>query len=298
MDANYGRGPSIQVRLVLAVISAIALLFVSANVPQFAPVKTVLNTVISPLYYLASLPERGLNTISDWVISRHTLHAENDRLRHQHLLDSEQLQRFSHLKRENQRLRALLSSPVQDDARRMVAEVLSVHDDPYRHLLEINRGTAQGVYVGQPVLDDSGVVGQIVEVGAISARVLLIADHRHAIPVRVARNDVRSVAAGTGSLDALQLQHVAHSTDIRVGDMLVSSGLGGRFPEGYPVARVNEVNIDEGQPFTEVKAKPVAALDRIRYVLLVWPKNSEFPELKVGEPTAPEAPATSTKEEP
>lgn len=288
MDPINGRGPSIQARLVLAILGAIVLILVTRNVPQFSAVRTVLNTLVSPLHYLAGAPERGLNGLSDWLISRHRLIQENDRLVHQHLLDSERLERFDHLARENQRLRALLESPVQEDARKMVAEVLAVHDDPYRHLLEIDRGSMQGVYVNQPVLDDRGVVGQIVEVGALTARVLLIADHRHAIPVRVARNDVRSVAAGTGTLDSLQLQHVAHSTDIKVGDLLVSSGLGGRFPEGYPVARVVQVDLDEGQPFTRVLAKPVAALDRVRYVLLIWPKNNQFPELDSGEPSLPD----------
>ena len=184
---------------------------------------------------------------------------------------SERLQRFEHLRQENERLRALLGSPAYQDSLKMVAEVMEVASDPSHHYVVLNRGSRSGVFVGQPVVDAQGVVGQVVQVSEMTSRVLLLSDVSHGLPVRITRNDVRLVANGTGELDEIELRHVAKSTDIRVGDLLVTSGLGNRFPEGYPVARVVEVFTEDGQSYARVTAQPLAALDRIRYLLLIWP---------------------------
>ena len=181
------------------------------------------------------------------------------------------LQRFEHLRQENDRLRGLLGSPVHMDSKKVVAEVMEVASDPFHQYVVLNRGSRSGVFVGQPVVDAQGVVGQVVQVSELTSRVLLLSDTSHGIPVRITRNDVRMMAIGTGSLDELELRHVAKSTDVRAGDLLVSSGLGKRFPEGYPVARVMSVEKDDGKNYATVIAQPLAALDRIRYLLLIWP---------------------------
>jgi rod shape-determining protein MreC len=137
----------------------------------------------------------------------------------------------------------------------------------------INRGANDGVFEGQPVLDEKGIVGQILHVGTTSSRVLLITDLSNAIPVRIKRNGVRLVATGSGQIDRLTHNFVPHSTDIHQGDLLVTSGLGGKFPEGYPVARVVSVKQDESRPFARVVSKPVAQIDRLRYLLLLWPEK-------------------------
>lgn len=153
----------------------------------------------------------------------------------------------------------------------MVVEVMEVASEPSHHYVVLNRGSRSGVFVGQPVVDAQGVVGQVVQVSEMTSRVLLVSDVSHGLPVRITRNDVRLIANGTGELDEIELRHVAKSTDIRVGDLLVTSGLGNRFPEGYPVARVMKVFTEDGQSYTRVTAQPLAALDRIRYLLLIWP---------------------------
>ena len=134
----------------------------------------------------------------------------------------------------------------------------------------INKGAIDGVYLSQPVIDDKGIVGQVMEVGSTNSRVLLIADVTHAIPVRALRNDIRFIATGSGALNELYLEHVPHSVDIKAGDVLISSGLGKIFPEGYPVGTVKEVRRDESRPFSIVTVTPMAKLDRLKYLLLLW----------------------------
>ncbi|MBY5922495.1 rod shape-determining protein MreC [Ferrimonas balearica] len=273
MKPFFLRGLSLQYRLLLAVLFCLALVLLN---DKLAPARAMLTTLVSPIQYLAAMPSALLDNLSRNLATRQTLLAENDALHQQQLLISERLQRLEHLEQENQRLRTLLDSPTRQDSRRMVAEVMSVDQDPFKHLVLIDKGSRQGVYVGQPVLDGKGVVGQVVEVGQTTSRILLISDLTHAIPVRVARNDVRAVAHGSGRTDLLELSHVAMNTDIEVGDWLNTSGLGGRFPEGYPVARVTEVERTEGQTFAIVRAEPSADLDRLRYLLLLW--TEEAPE--------------------
>lgn len=272
MKPFFVRGFSIQLRLCLAVILSIAL--IAAN-HRLEPVRQSLSTILSPIQFLANIPETILNWSASHLATRLSLVEQNQQLLNQQLLMSERLQRFDHLRQENERLRSLLGSPVHMDERKIVAEVMEVASDPYHHYVVLNRGTSSGVYVGQPVVDAFGVVGQVIQVSKFTSRVLLVSDISHGLPVRVSRNDVRLVANGTGLLDEIELKHVAKSTDVKVGDLLVTSGLGKRFPEGYPVARVTSVVRDDGQSYAHVFATPLAALDRIRYVLLLWPDGQQ-----------------------
>ena len=175
----------------------------------------------------------------------------------------------------------------------MVAELLSVDSDPFSHQVLINKGALDGVYNGQPVINDQGVIGQVLHVGSTTSRVLLITDSSHGIPVRVLRNDLRAIASGSGELDKLELRNLPRNTDVQVGDLLVTSGLGGRFPEGYPVATVTRSDYVEGKPFAQVEAKPLVALDRLRYLLLLW--TDKKPEVHDDEeaPTPAAAPAVA-----
>lgn len=268
MKPIFVRGISNQFRLTLAIILSVILL--AAN-HRLEPARESLSTALSPIQYLASVPSAILDWSSESFATRNMLALQNKELLRQQLLMSERLQRFEHLRQENERLRALLGSPAYQDSRKMVAEVMEVASDPSHHYVVLNHGSRSGVFVGQPVVDAQGVVGQVVQVSEMTSRVLLLSDVSHGLPVRITRNDVRLVANGTGELDEIELRHVAKSTDIRVGDLLVTSGLGNRFPEGYPVARVMEVLTEDGQSYARVTAQPLAALDRIRYLLLIWP---------------------------
>lgn len=268
MKPIFARGISNQFRLTLAVIMSVILLV--AN-DRLEPVRNSLSSLLSPLQYVANIPGALLDLSAESLATRNMLAKQNKELLRHQLLMSERLQRFEHLRQENDRLRGLLGSPVHMDAKKVVAEVMEVASDPFRQYVVLNHGSRNGVFVGQPVVDAQGVVGQVVQVSELTSRVLLLSDTSHGIPVRITRNDVRLMAFGTGVLDELELRHVAKSTDIRVGDLLVSSGLGKRFPEGYPVARVMSVEKDDGKNYATVIAQPLAALDRIRYLLLLWP---------------------------
>lgn len=173
-------------------------------------------------------------------------------------------------KQENARLRELLGLPLRRDEQKMVTQVISTVNDPYSDQVVIDKGSVNGVYEGQPVISDKGVVGQVVAVAKMTSRVLLICDATHALPIRVLRNDIRVIAAGNGCTDDLQLEHLPANTDIRVGDVLVTSGLGGRFPEGYPVGVVSSVKLDTQRAYTVIQARPTAGLQRLRYLLLLW----------------------------
>ena len=272
MKPIFVRGVSNQFRLTLAIILSVALL--AAN-HRLDPIRQSLSSVLSPLQYLANVPGVMLDWSAEAFATRNMLELQNKELLRQQLVMSERLQRFEHVRQENERLRALLGSPVHMDSRKVVAEVMEVASDPFRQFVVLNHGSQTGVYVGQPVVDAQGVVGQVIEVSEFTSRVLMVSDTTHGIPVRVTRNDVRAIANGTGDIDQIELRHVAKSTDIIAGDLLVTSGLGNRFPEGYPVARVISVSRDDGQSYAVINAQPLAALDRIRYVLLIWPDETK-----------------------
>ena len=237
---------------------------------SLATTRSFLNVLAAPIYWLADIPARALEWSQTNIQSRSQLLEENEKLNRENLVLEGRSHQMAALRAENVRLRSLLNSAalVQDDV--LVAELIGVSPDPMRHQLILNKGSRDKVYTGQPLIDADGLLGQVVAVSERSSRVLLITDSTHAIPVQVNRNGVRVIAEGTGALGALEIHHVAATTDIEEGDLLVTSGLGGRFPVGYPVAVVTKIERDPGQSFATVEARPSAALDRSRYVLLVF----------------------------
>jgi rod shape-determining protein MreC len=209
------------------------------------------------------------------LTSEKDLRAENERLKIEVLIYQRKQQQMAALAAENVRLRQLLNGKDMLQDRVLIAELMGVSPNPLSHIVMINRGSREGVYEGQPVLDAFGLMGQVVEVDEDTSRVLLISDSTHAIPVQVNRNGVRAIAEGTGDLNRLSLRHVSINADIREGDILVSSGLGERFPVGYPVAEVEQVVRNSGQAFARVIARPMARLDRSRHVLLVFDTHTQ-----------------------
>ena len=274
MKPIFKRGPSLEARLMIVVVLSLALLVSDGLYGIFSPVRSVLTTFVSPIQYIASLPASLLNASSNRIISQEELIAENDLLIQQMMALQADNQRYQSLLAENEQLRKLLDAPVQTALPKTVAELMAVDNNPYSLQVLINKGSLSGVYNSQPVIDDQGIVGQIVDVAQTTSRVLLVSDLSHAIPVRILRNNLRLIANGSGELNALNVRHVAHSADIAEGDILVTSGLGNIFPEGYPVAVIASVVRDEGQPFATVKATPLARLDRLRYLLLLGRENT------------------------
>ncbi|OOF35538.1 rod shape-determining protein MreC [Rodentibacter heidelbergensis] len=279
MKPIFGKAPPLGVRLTLAIIASISLILADGQ-NSMNQARSVMETTVSGLYYLANSPRTVLDSVSDNFVDTNKLQIENKVLREQLREKNADLLLLDQLKVENQRLRLLLNSPLRTDEYKKIAEVLTAETDVYRQQIVINQGEKDGAYVGQPVIDEKGVIGQIISVGAETSRVLLLTDVTHSIPVQVLRNDVRVIASGTGHTDELTLENVPRSVDIEKDDLLVTSGLGRRFIEGYPVAIVQSVSRDGSNYFATVKAKPLASLDRLRYVLLLWPSSLDMSKVK------------------
>ncbi len=234
-------------------------------------VRSALSTLVYPLQYVVNIPIDAAEWISNSLVTRKKLMDENERLKQQHLLLSSKLQRFEILESENERLRRLLESSFRLNDKVLVAELIEVHLQSYRRQIVINKGKREGAYDGQPIVDSSGIMGQIIHVGPFSSTVLLITDPNHALPVQVNRNGLRAIAVGTGQDDRLLLEHLPTNADIRVGDLIISSGLGRRFPSGYPVGQIEKIVLDPGESFAKVMIRPSAQLAQSREVLMVWP---------------------------
>jgi len=269
MNPIFNQGISPAQRLSFVLICSAALIFFDHKMASFETARGYLQTLVSPLQYMANAPKQMMTWASENIVIRRQLMKENQDFRENELFFHEQAMQLNMVRQENERLRSLLTSPVRGEIKKMFAEILSVDSDPYSHQVVINRGTNDGVYEGQPVLDEKGIVGQILHVGVSSSRVILISDISHAIPVRIQRNGLRLVASGSGQIDRLIHNFVPHSADVKKGDLLVTSGLGGKYPEGYPVSRVVLVRTDESREFATIYSKPVAQIDRLRYMLLL-----------------------------
>ena len=235
--------------------------------------RATLSLVVYPIRYLVNMPADMGNWASDAFKSRKTLQAENLDLKTKNDLLKAELQKFNYVKTENLHLRALLKSSKKFASRVLIAELLSVDLDPYKRQVVINKGSRDGVYPGQPMVDAQGVMGLITHVGLFTSTALLITDPNHALPIQLLRNGLRAIASGTGAANRIEVDNIPNNADIKVGDEFVSSGLGCVFPTGYPAGRIVEINTDPSLPFAQVIAEPAAALDRSREVLLVWPTD-------------------------
>jgi len=236
-------------------------------------IRAGLSVLIYPLQYMVDLPVSASSWVGENLSSRETLLEENARLRLQHTLFKAQLQKLLSLKMENARLRELLKSSRKVSERVLIGELLAVDLEPFTRQIVVNKGSRDQVFLGQPVVDADGAFGQVVHLGPFSSTVMLITDANHAIPVQVNRNGLRAIALGTGAPDSLSIPYLPMSADIVEGDLLTTSGLGGRFPPGYPVARVTKVDKDPTQPYATILAQPTAQLEQAREILLVWPKD-------------------------
>ena len=288
-------------RVIAAIVVSLALMVIDHRQHHLETVRSLLSVIVSPLHYIADLPVSASSWITETFATRNRLLEENETLRRKNTLLQAQQQKLAALETENMRLRDLLESSFKIGDRVLVSELIAVDLDPFKQQVLINKGSSSGVYAGQPVLDANAVMGQVVHVNRFTSTVLLITDASHALPVQVNRNGLRTVAMGTGKIGELVLPHLPNNADIQVGDLLVTSGLGGRFPPGYPVAVITSVHTEPGQHFANVTAKPTAHLDRTREALLVW-TLTPFEEYQIDTATTEETEAdqasTTTEEAP
>lgn len=239
-----------------------------------APARSALSTLVAPLQYAINAPIKLTENISTSLTTRQRLLAENSALRAQQLFLQAKLQKLIALEDENRQLRALLQSSLKTQNEQItVAQLLAVNTDPLTSELIIDKGTKSGVYEGQPVLDASGIMGQIIQTAPLTSRIMLITDLRSAVPVQDTHTGVRGLVVGQGSLEKLKLTDIPETVTLHVGDLLETSGLGGHYPAGYPVGVITAIHYKSGEQFTSIDVVPSAQIDRSQNVLLIWPQH-------------------------
>jgi len=293
---NPARIPALGFRTLLLIAASIVLMVVDHRQHHLDTLRDAIATAVYPMRVIVAAPARLFAWTSENTQTRNELELENARLKAEKLLTSARLLELESLRAENDRLRAMLEArrQVRNDVR--VAEIMSVDANPFRHSIVLDVGSSDGVYDGQVLVDADGVVGQVIDTTPMTSQALLISDPDHTLPVEVLRNGVRTIAFGTGELGRLDLPFLPNNADIEEGDLLVTSGLGGAFPSGYPVARVMAVQRIPQQPYAAVSAEPLAALDQVREVMLIWPAESRREREEATPPSPEQADGDSTDE--
>ena len=267
-----GRTTGLLLRCVLYSLLALGLMIVDKRYDHLGKIRRVLSIVAIPVQIAVAGPFEGWDWFRESVSSRAVLRADKSKLEAELRLAQFRLQRYEALESENQRLRGLRDNTAGVTDRFVIGSVMDVDLDAFRERVLVDKGAQDGVFVGQAVLDAGGVFGQVARVGQLTAEVILVSDATHAIPVQINRNGLRTIAVGTGDMGRLKLPYLPTSADVLAGDLLVTSGLGGGFPAGYPVGSIAEVKRDPAQSLADVDVKPAAALDRSRELMFVWLK--------------------------
>ena len=280
-----GRTSGLLLRCVLYSLLAFALIIVDKRYDQLGRIRRMLSVVVYPVEIAVASPFQGWDWFRDSVTTRGALRADKTRLEAQLRMAEFRLQRYEALEAESQRLRALRDSTVGVTDRFVIGDIMNLDLDAFRERVLVDKGAGDGVFVGQAVVDSGGVFGQVARVGQLTSEVILISDAAHAIPVQINRNGLRTIAVGTGEVGRLKLPYLPTSADVLAGDLLVTSGLGGGFPPGYPVGTVAEVRRDPAQSLADVTVKPAAALDRSRELMFVWLKPQAAELLPAPAPT-------------
>jgi rod shape-determining protein MreC len=291
-DAS-GRPTGLLLRCVLYALVALGMIIIDKRYDQLGHIRRWLSVVAYPVQVAVASPFEGWDWFRQSVTTRDVLRVNNARLEADLRLAQFRLQRYEALEAETQRLRGLRTSTEGVGSRFIVGDIMDVQLDAFRERVLVDKGARDGLFVGQAVLDAGGVFGQVARVGQLTSEVILISDAAHAIPVQVNRNGLRTIVVGTGDMGRLKLPYLPTSADVIAGDLLVTSGLGGGFPAGYPVGTVAEVKRDPAQSLADVEVRPAAALDRSRELLFVWLKPAEAAATPAAPPPAP-APAATT----
>lgn len=271
----HSRTPKPSYRLLLAAVLSFVLMFVDHRTSYLEKPRYVASYLVAPVHYVAHLPTAMMQWGKEQSKSRSQLISENASMERQLLVLQQRVQKLAVLEAENARLRQLLNSAAELNTKVLTAQIIGIDPDPSRQEVVVNKGANDKVRVGQAVLDAKGLLGQVVEAGASFSRVLLVTDSSHALSVQINRNGVRAILAGTGQVDKLRLMYVPTTADVEVGDLLVSTGLDQRYPQGYPVGKIVSLHVEPGDAFMTVEAAPTAEIDKVSHVLLVASEEGE-----------------------
>ena len=265
-----GRTSGLLLRCVLYCLLSLGLIIFDKRYDHLGEIRRFLSVVAYPVQIAVASPFQGWDWFRESVSSRETLRADKAKLEAELRLANFRLQRYEALEAESQRLRALRENTAGVANRFIIGNIMDLDIDAFRERVLVDKGARDGVFVGQAVLDAGGVFGQVARVEELTSEVILVSDGTHAIPVQINRNGLRTIAVGTGDMTRLKLPYLSTSADVIAGDLLVTSGLGGGFPAGYPVGTITDVKRDPAQSLAEVDVRPAAALDRSREVMFVW----------------------------
>lgn len=283
----FNRGPSPVARLVFFAMLSLLLLFVDARYRYLESTRSALSVLISPIQRLAALPDALWQQAGDFFITQskqHDLIKQNDDLKLQHQNDAAQLLQLQALELENQHLRNLDALPIRSQFTTQLGQVIYAERDVFRRKVLVNKGADADVKLGQVVMDDVGIIGQITRVYPWLSEVTLITEKDQAVPAQVLRNGLRTIVFGAGDTSQLSLRYMPASADIQIGDVLVTSGIDGTYPPGIPVARVIKIERDPAYPFSNVICLPIAGVDNHRHLLILsgMPKLPQRPDEKSG----------------
>jgi rod shape-determining protein MreC len=292
----FPRGPGLGLKALVLVLLALGAILTDQRSETLTPLRNALTWVLQPVMWAASLPSTMSRT-ADQLQSRQSLLQENQVLRENQLLLQARLQKVESLETENRQLRTLLSSSAKLEERVLIAEIISAAQDPYRQQIILNKGARDGAYKGQALVDAEGVMGQVIRVNPSTSIALLLTDPNHSIPVEINRTGLQTFALGRGDGQNLVLPYLPGNADVQVGDLLVSSALGGRFPSGYAVGTIKEIRHEPGEHFMEALAQPAARLNQGRQALLVWSESFPMAEPPEGAAPAPAGPPASPEPE-
>ena len=278
----FNRGPSPAVRLVFFAALSLLLLFIDARYRYLESTRSALSVLISPVQRLAAWPGALWQHAGDFFITQsrqHSLIKENDDLQRQHQGDAAQLLQLQSMQLENRQLRNLVALPIRSEFTTQLAEIVYAERDVFRRRVLVNKGADTRVLIGQVVMDDTGIVGQITRVYPWLSEVTLITEKDHAVPVQVLRNGLRTIVFGAGDTSQLSLRYMPVNADIQNDDILATSGIDGIYPPGIPVARVIKIERDAAYPFARVTCLPIAGVDKHRHLLILsdLPKPPERP---------------------
>jgi rod shape-determining protein MreC len=267
----------IGLRAIFFSLIAVALMLADFHSALLKRFRYSVSLLVSPIQYIVSAPIDWTSDALNALSMQKNLLQENTQLKVQNTLLNASLQQQAAIESENKLLKALLQSSAAAGGHVSEAQILSISLDPSIPQVVINKGKQDGLFLGQSVLDEGGVIGQVIEIGPLTSHVMLLTSPQSAIPVQVSRNGIRSILVGNGANDLLKLLYITSTTDIKPGDQLITSGLAGRFPYGYAAGEVVSVQNDPNDRFSEVLVKPASHLNQSRLVLLVWPPESEEP---------------------
>jgi len=281
----FNRGPSPAVRLVFFAVLSLLLLFVDARYRYLESTRSALSVLVSPIQQLATMPGALWQRAGDFFVTQHRLVDENKLLHQQHQHDAAQLSQLQALQQENQQLRNLLALAQRGEFTAQLAEIVYAERDVFKRRVLINKGADANVQIGQVVMDDIGIVGQITRIYPWLSEVTLVTEKDHTVPVQVLRNGLRTIVFGAGDTSQLSLRYMPVSSDIQNGDVLVTSGIDGVYPPGIPVARVEKIERDAAYPFARITCLPLAGVDSHRH-LLILSGLPKLPERPVEQPVA------------